>query len=161
MTLVLQGMGDFRKAVKASNVAVIAAGRETINDTAKVVSRESMELVPFDTGALMRSQVVKFAPANKNVAVASISYGGPGAPYAVVQHENPKLSHPPKPPGKRKVGKHQGRGPTSPGTGRPQGSPKYLEYPLKKQHGKAFEARFIKNVNKFLKQYGKGMGSVT
>ena len=90
------------------------------------------ELVPFDTGALSRSQTTSVETVGKNI-VGEIGYGGPAAPYALVQHEDLTLSHPPK---------SKGGGPVAPGQGR---GPKYLEYPSK-QIGKRAEKIIAKSV---------------
>ena len=125
----IEGMDDLRRLLERGNTKVIKATGQAVTEVTNDVARKSAELVPFDTGALRRSRAMKFpTPGRKNI-VGEITYGGPGAPYAVVQHENLDLWHPPKPPGKQKSGKHrQGTGPISPGQGR---GPKYLEQPLK------------------------------
>ena len=88
------------------------------------------EMVPGDTGQLRASQHIEYPKARGGRTIeASITYGGPSAPYAIVQHENPDLWHPPKPPGKRVVGGKSGQGPTEPGN-RTFGGPKYLEHPF-------------------------------
>ena len=74
------------------------------------------ELVPFDTGTLSRSQTTSVTTRGKTIT-GEIGYGGPAAPYALVQHEDETLSHPPK---------SKGGSPVAPGQGR---GPKYLEFP--------------------------------
>ena len=94
--------------------------------TAEVAAKAD-DLVPFDTGTLSNTQSIRFPAAiSGNDIKGQITYGGPSAPYAVVQHENVDLWHPPKPPGNTRG--RTGTGPVSPGQGR---GPKYLEYPLK------------------------------
>jgi hypothetical protein len=83
------------------------------------------ELVPFDTGTLSRSQTTSVETRGKTI-IGEIGYGGPAAPYALVQHENLNLSHPPK---------SKGGSPVAPGQGR---GPKYLEFPSR-QVGKRAE----------------------
>ena len=74
------------------------------------------ELVPFDTGTLSRSQTTDVETIGRQI-VGEIAYGGPAAPYALVQHEDLTLAHPPK---------SKGGSPVAPGQGR---GPKYLEFP--------------------------------
>lgn len=90
------------------------------------------ELVPFDTGTLSRSQTTSVETRGKTIT-GEIGYGGPAAPYALVQHENEKLSHPPK---------SKGGSPVAPGQGR---GPKYLEFPSR-QVAKKAEAIIAKSV---------------
>jgi len=91
------------------------------------------EMIPVDEGILKASQDIEYPGARGGKRIqASISYGGPSAPYAIIQHENKDLWHPPKPPGKRKVGGRSGSGPTQPGN-KTFGGPKYLEYPFDRE----------------------------
>ena len=90
------------------------------------------ELVPFDTGTLSRSQTTDVETVGKNI-IGEIGYGGPAAPYALVQHEDLTLSHPPKSKGGNPVAPGQGRG------------PKYLEFPSR-QIGKKAERIIAQSV---------------
>ena len=90
------------------------------------------ELVPFDTGTLSRSQTTSVKTRGKTI-IGEISYGGPAAAYALVQHEDATLSHPPK---------SKGGSPVAPGQGR---GPKYLEFPSR-QVGKRAEKIIEKSV---------------
>ena len=100
-----------------------------LNTAVQDIAGHADEMVPVDEGALRGSQNIDNPSRRGDTIEASISYGGPSAPYALVQHENKDLWHPPKPPGKRKVGGRQGTGPTAPGD-TTFGGPKYLEYPF-------------------------------
>ena len=98
-----------------------------------------MSLVPFDTGALHDSRVVKLPnPSGTGRIQGSVAYGGTAAPYAVVQHENLEYSHPAKDKG--------GTGPVAAGRGR---GAKYLEFPLK-QVQRTFAATIVKRINQKL-----------
>ena len=119
---------DFKlSTMKAKKKVKIATTRAVVRVTNET-SRRAGELVPFDTGNLARSKVVTLPTLASKNAEGRIAFGGTAAPYAAVQHENLELWHPPKPPGKSKVGGNQGTGPVAPGTGR---GPKFLEYPMK------------------------------
>ena len=147
MTIVIKNIDQLNRAMKEGNLAVIEAARKAVTEITNDVARESRQLVPFDTGNLARSRVVKYPKINSDEPKGEISYGGPGAPYAVIQHEDETLFHPPKPPGKSKVGGRQGTGPVAPGSGR---GPKYLSYPLQRKK-EGFTKLLITNINKQLR----------
>ena len=73
----------------------------------------------------------------KETVTGVIGYGGPAAPYALVQHEDSTLSHPPK---------AKGGSPVTPGQGRGM---KYLEYPTKQ-----IRPRVNKIINHAIKSVG-------
>lgn len=89
-----------------------------VGEIASEITTMADELVPFAEGTLHGSQETN-PKVTGTVLEVEIAYGGPAAPYALVQHENVHLSHPPK---------SQGGSPVAPGQGR---GPKYLEYPTK------------------------------
>ena len=107
---------DFIRVVEKTKGSVDAGVRLGVGQVLLEIGARADELVPFDTGALSRSQTTSIT-AGGGVVIGEIGYGGPAAPYALVQHEDTTLSHPPK---------AKGGSPTKPGTAR---SPKYLEYP--------------------------------
>lgn len=73
-----------------ANMALSAA----LFSSAVDVANKADELVPVDEGILRGSQnVVPPKPLSKNPS-ASITYGGPSAPYALYQHERTDLKHP-------------------------------------------------------------------
>jgi len=82
---------EFRRGVGSAMVRVRAATAMAINDIALEIGAKADDLVPFDTGALSSSQ--KITPPTPRKLTATISYGGPAAPYALVQHEDTELSH--------------------------------------------------------------------
>jgi len=142
------GLEGLREMIDSGNRVVIQATAEAITDLTVDVARQADELVPFDTGDLRNSQAVKTPKVGGLVPdlTGEISYGGPSAPYALIQHENESLWHPPKPPGRSKVGGRQGVGPVAPGSGR---GPKYLEYPLKRV-AKTFGTDIVTAINRKL-----------
>ena len=146
----VEGLADIRRLIRANNRKVIAATRRSVTAEVVELGRRADELVPFDTGNLMRSQIIKLPTAFGRSIVGTVEYGGTAAPYALVQHEDLELWHPPKPPGKSKVGKRQGTGPVAPGQGR---GPKFLEHPFKRQQ-KRFSARLAARVNRELRLGG-------
>ena len=144
------GLDDIRRLIRANDRKVRAATGRAITAEVVELGRRADELVPFDTGNLMRSQIIKLPDPKGRRIVGAVEYGGTAAPYALVQHEDLTLWHPPKPPGKSKVGKRQGTGPVAPGQGR---GPKFLEHPFKRQQ-KRFSARLAARVNRELRLGG-------
>jgi|TARA_Y100000401_G_scaffold116124_1_gene121201 hypothetical protein len=133
-----------------TELAIMRAVTSAVSD----VAGHADEMVPVDTGQLRASQNIEYPQRSGNRVTASITYGGPSAPYALIQHENPDLWHPPKPPGKRKVGGRSGIGPTEPGN-RTYGGPKYLEFPFSQEtqtYPEGFKQRLIAGGMSILKQ---------
>ena len=109
-------ISDFDKVARKTTLGVKRGVRLGVGQILLEIGARADELVPFDTGALSRSQTTTVSETGKTIT-GEISYGGPAAPYALVQHENRRLSHPPK---------SKGGSPVAPGQGR---GPKYLEFP--------------------------------
>lgn len=124
---------NFSKVAAAQQRAVARGVRLGVGQILLEIGARSDELVPFDTGALSRSQRTSVKNKGDGDVEGEIAYGGPAAPYALVQHENQKLSHPPK---------SEGGSPVAPGQGR---GPKYLEFPSR-QVGKRAEQIIAKSV---------------
>ncbi len=108
---------NFQKVAAAQQRAVANGVRLGVGQILLEIGARADELVPFDTGALSRSQRTSVKNTGDGDVEGEIAYGGPAAPYALVQHEDLNLSHPPK---------SMGGSPVAPGQGR---GPKYLEYP--------------------------------
>ena len=141
--LKLSGIEEVRQKLEAFGVDTAHAAGRAIYSTAQHVANQSQALVPVDTGALRGTMDVTRVKSFTQKDIRSvISYGGPSAPYALEQHENLKLWHPPKPPGKSVVGKRQGSGPKEPGE---RGGPKYLEFPFLEET-KNWPARFAERL---------------
>lgn len=116
-----KGLDDLKDEIMKSGDNANLATAKAIKEVAIIAGRKSDELVPYDTGNLQRSLVIDLPSPRRLRAV--LSYGGTSAPYALVQHEDLELFHPPKPPNTNKAGM-SGVGPTVPGRER---GPKYLE----------------------------------
>lgn len=82
---------EFRRGVGKAMAETRAATAMAINDVALEIAARADDLVPFDTGVLSRSQQIE-PPTIQNLT-ATITYGGPAAPYALVQHENMEYQH--------------------------------------------------------------------
>lgn len=119
---------EVAKAIDAKVEGIDLACQAGLYQLATKIVEESEALVPVDEGTLRRSRVVDESRVGDYQI--TIGYGNDAARYALVQHERLDFWHPPKPPGKSKVGGRQGSGPgVDPSTGR---GPKYLERPFKK-----------------------------
>lgn len=128
----LDGIKEVQRALKANGPEMTKAVRQAVTAAVFDIAKEANQLVPVDTGNLRSTQNVEVKPVGAYGVEGTISYGDTAAPYAIVQHEGLDLWHPPKPPGKTKVGGRSGTGPVEPGTGR---GPKYLEYPYLQETG--------------------------
>jgi len=134
----LDGIEELVELLRVQPALMNAAIGKAIGASLTQIGKKANQLVPIDTGNLRSTQEIKMEAPMKG----SISYGGTAAPYALVQHERLDFYHPPKPPGRSKVGKRQGSGPVSPGSGR---GPKYLEIPFMEETSK-YPQRFIDRV---------------
>jgi len=129
----ITGISDIIGEMKRLSIDSDRAMSMALTIAISEIAGNADEMVPVDTGQLRASQHIEYPKSRGGKTIeASVSYGGPSGPYAIVQHENPDLWHPPKPPGKRVVGGRQGQGPTEPGN-RTYGGPKYLEHPFNEE----------------------------
>ena len=135
MITVMWNPGDWKRAERQMRKAT----QKAVTNVATETARKANELVPFDTGNLARSRVIKYPLVAQTKIRATIAYGGTAAAYAVVQHEDESLYHPAKARG--------GTGPVAPGTGR---GPKYLEWPMHQLHGVIGE-EIAKEIKKFVR----------
>ena len=85
------GDDGFRRGVGRASAATRLATLNAVNDIALEIAAKADDLVPFDTGALSASQKIDVGTLGS--LTATISYGGPAAPYALVQHEDLNLRH--------------------------------------------------------------------
>lgn len=121
--IVITGLDDVTRLLAEGNRKVEKAARLAVTEVTKEVAAKADDLVPFDTGTLSGSQVVKLPIAGPiQLIEGQITYGSTSAPYAAVQHENLELFHPSK--------KRGGTGPVVAGQGSGRGA-KYLEFPTK------------------------------
>lgn len=125
-------VSDFDKVARATSLGVKRGVKLGVGQILLEIGARADELVPFDTGTLSRSQTTTVTQLGE-IIEGEIAYGGPAAPYALVQHEDETLSHPPKTKGGSPVAPGQGRG------------PKYLEFPSR-QIGKRAEKIIAKAV---------------
>jgi len=101
-----------------------ALGMALYREAQKTMALSKRDYVPVDMGVLRGSGTVK---PPKRIGVMGVEivmgYGGAAKAYAVVQHENLSLSHPPKRP-RRRTGTRSSRRP---------GTARYLAIPMKER----------------------------
>jgi len=88
-----EGLDDLEKRLATADSRVMLEVKKQLFADATEVLNQSRALAPFDTGALAGSGSLHMGGSLKN-PVAEITYGGPAAPYALVQHENVDFYHP-------------------------------------------------------------------
>ena len=122
MPVKMTGINDLKRVLKEGDIKIRMATNREIHRIATDILNESRALVPFEDGILSGSgHLVAGGGASKLVTTQTVEYGGPAAPYALIQHENEDYFHPAKARG--------GTGPGIPGQTR---AAKYLEMPAKK-----------------------------
>ena len=125
MAIRLTGVRDLRRILATAEPKIRIAVNQEIHKAANEILSHSKALVPFHDGILRGSGILKQGGAGSTTVTSqSVEFGGPAAPYALVQHENMKFFHPAKARG--------GVGPGQP----PQRSAKYLEGPAKAMQAK-------------------------
>ena len=122
MPVKMEGIKDLKRILKNADVKIrIAANRETFQ-IANELLNEAGALAPFKTGLLEGSGTLSGrGPAAGPLIKLTVAFGGPAAPYALIQHENLDYFHPAKDRGGTSTG--------IPGQGRAR---KYLEEPAKR-----------------------------
>ena len=94
MTVSVKGMKELNAQLEALGKDAKHALSMAMMQSAQDVANEADELVPVDEGILRATQDVKHKGMFTNRPNVTISYGGPSAPYALVQHERTDLNHP-------------------------------------------------------------------
>lgn len=90
----LEGLDRFIQKFKITTEQLIPEMAGAIYEEALAIADAADLLVPYDTGNLARSQIVH-APARQGSRVfVDITYGGPAAEYAEIQHEREDFHHP-------------------------------------------------------------------
>jgi len=95
--LEIKGVKDLRRLLDQGNRKVIQATRKTVFEVANEVKVEAQALVPFDEGILSGTANVDMLMSGANLKnpTAFVTFGGPGAPYALRQHEERRWRHKP------------------------------------------------------------------
>lgn len=128
MPVKMEGIKELKRILKNADVKIRVAANKEIHDIAKDLVNEAGALAPFKEGILKGSGVVTGkAPVTSPLITLTVAFGGPAAPYALIQHEgvDPRTGklyfHPAKADG--------GTGPGIPGQDQAR---KYLEEPAKR-----------------------------
>lgn len=98
VVLELKGLQRFIDRFNVTSQALLPAMGAALYNQALQIAQEADELVPYDTGALARSQIVHDAAYQGQFVYVDITYGGPAGglagSYAEIQHENLDFNHP-------------------------------------------------------------------
>ena len=122
MPVRMEGIKDLKRILKNADIKIRIAANKEVFDIANDILNEAGSLAPFDEGMLEGSGTLTGrGPAAGPLIKLTVAFGGPAAPYALIQHENEKYFHPSKADG--------GTGTGIPGQTR---AAKYLEKPAKK-----------------------------
>lgn len=90
----LSGLDRFIRKFQITTTQLLPEMGGAIFEVAEQIADRADLLVPYDTGNLARSQIVHAPAYQGQRVVVQISYGGPAAPYAEVQHEREDFHHP-------------------------------------------------------------------
>ena len=122
MPVKVTGINELKRILKGADFKIRLAANQEIHKIATEILNESRALVPFDKGILSGSGHLKAGGGGSKLVMSqTVEYGGPGAPYALVQHEDLDYFHPAK-----------DRGGTSTGIPGQNRAAKYLEIPAKR-----------------------------
>ena len=122
MPVKITGINELKRILKTADFKIRMAANQEIHKIASAILSESKALVPFQDGILRGSAHLKAGGAASKVVMSqTVEYGGPAAPYALIQHEDLDYFHPAK-----------ARGGTSTGIPGQSRAAKYLEIPAKK-----------------------------
>ena len=123
MPVKITGINELKSILKTADLKIRMAANVEIHKIASAILSESKALVPFDKGILRGSGHLRAGGAASKVVMSqTVEFGGPAAPYALVQHENTKFFHPAK-----------ARGGVSPGIPGETRGAKYLEWPARRK----------------------------
>jgi len=90
------GLDKLLGALKRADKDTLDAVGQALYAEALDVAKEADMLVPYDSGALARSQVVHLPKLAGGKVFVDITYGGPAKKYAQRQHDNLLFRHPSK-----------------------------------------------------------------
>ncbi len=122
MPVEVTGINELKRILKNADIKIRMAANQEIHKIATEILNESRALVPFADGILSGSGHLKGGGAGSNLVMSqTVEYGGPAAPYALIQHEDLDYFHPAK-----------DRGGTSTGIPGRNRAAKYLEMPAKR-----------------------------
>ena len=86
---------DLQNKLKKAGLNGKQVAGQAMYTLATHIGNESQALVPVDTGVLRGSMdITRQKSFTQKTTRAEISYGGPAAPYALIQHEDMEFNHP-------------------------------------------------------------------
>ena len=137
----LEGVADVKRILKTASPEMVMSVNQELHKIANEIKSESMGLVPHHEGALRGSATLKIESTGGGSLLKkfTVAYGGPAAPYALVQHEDEDFFHPSKK-----------RGGTSTGIPGETRAAKYLEWPAKRKQ-MTLVPRVIKAIKRVMK----------
>lgn len=95
-TVEMKGLDRFIRRMNITAAQMLPAMGAAIWQEANDIADKADMLVPYDIGTLALSQIVHDPAYQGSAVFVDITYGGPAAPYAEVQHEREDFSHPSK-----------------------------------------------------------------
>lgn len=101
--IVIRGEKELRAVLeRAPEHALMAMGMAMSREAGRMLDKSKLKYVPIDQGTLVDSATLhKLKLIAPTVLVQDFGYGGAASAYAVIQHEDESLSHPPKNPGRK------------------------------------------------------------
>jgi hypothetical protein len=94
LSVSISGLDSWGAFVAGKLQAAQQAARAAMYQLGEEIMAESKRLVPVDLGTLRSTGIVELPVERGGAVVVVLGYGGPAAPYALVQHEDLSLKHP-------------------------------------------------------------------
>lgn len=88
------GLKEAARAIEEFGHSWPKATAKFLYQEMEIEMAESKQIVPLDEGPLRASGSVEPPVITPTEVVVELGYGGPAAPYAIKQHEDPDLIHP-------------------------------------------------------------------
>lgn len=112
----ISGTEELRAVLaRAPHRAQDALARALYREAHAIMNKSKRDYVPIDNAILKGSAVVAAPIRTGTGVIVMMGYGGAAKAYAVIQHENTALNHPPKNPRRRYTKSGRLRRPSRPG----------------------------------------------
>lgn len=89
----LSGDKEFLRKLRSLGDQATTLVKAALLQEAEAIMTESKQQVPVDTGVLRSTGHVTPPESSRGHVVVTLGYGGPAAPYAIVQHERLDFAH--------------------------------------------------------------------
>lgn len=93
ITIEVKGTEKLRRALAELGERALFEAGKALYAEAELIMTESKKQCPVDTGTLRSTGYVEEPEHSGDQATVQMGYGGPAAPYAVVQHERLDFKH--------------------------------------------------------------------